>query len=194
MFCVTKWASAHFFLCFVAERPCHSQALNNERIFGFREVMNDESKAAPDQIEAMVEALLKAEGLELVDLEFRKEARGWVLRIFMDKPGGVTLEDCSEINREIGDQIEVNELIPHSYRLEVSSPGLDRPLKKEKDFLGSIGKLIQLSTNVPLEGQTFFKGILLDFQASGGLRLAETKKTWEIPVGLISKARLVFEG
>ena len=145
-------------------------------------------------MEPMVEALLKSEGLELVDLEFRKEARGWVLRIFMDKPGGVTLDDCSEISREIGDQIEVNELIPHSYTLEVSSPGLDRPLKKEKDFLVSIGKLIQLSTSVPLEGRTFFKGILLDFEAAGSLRLAETKKTWEIPVGLISKARLVFEG
>ncbi len=162
--------------------------------FVIREVMDTVSKTAPNQIEAMVEVLLKSEGLELVDLEFRKEARGWVLRIFMDKPGGVTLDDCSEISREIGDQIEVNELIPHSYTLEVSSPGLDRPLKKEKDFLGSIGKLIQLSTSVSWEGQTFFKGILLDFQASGSLRLAETKKTWEIPVGLISKARLVFEG
>jgi ribosome maturation factor RimP len=156
--------------------------------------MNTLSQAVPDRITTMVEALLKVEGLELVDLEFRKEARGWVLRIFMDKPGGVTLDDCSEISREIGDQIEVNELIPHSYTLEVSSPGLDRPLKKEKDFFGSIGKLIQFSTKVPLEGQTFFKGILLDYQVSGLLRLAETKKTWEIPVGIITKARLVFEG
>jgi ribosome maturation factor RimP len=156
--------------------------------------MNIVSQAAPDRIETMVEALLKAEGLDLVDLEFRKEARGWVLRIFMDKPGGVTLDDCSEISRELGDQIEVHELIPHSYTLEVSSPGLDRPLKKEKDFLRSIGKLIQLSTNVPCEGQTFFKGILLDYQTSDCLRLAETKKTWEIPVGSITKARLVFEG
>ena len=161
--------------------------------FLFHEVMDTVSIAAPDQIETMVEGLLKSEGLELVDLEFRKEARGWVLRIFMDKPGGVTLDDCSEISREIGDQIEVNELIPHSYTLEVSSPGLDRPLKKEKDFLGSIGKLIQFSTRIPVDGQTFFKGILLDFQASGALRLAGTKKTWEIPVGIISKARLVFE-
>lgn len=152
------------------------------------------SKTTPDRIEALVEALLKAEGLELVDLEFRKEARGWVLRIFMDKPGGVTLDDCSDLSREIGDQIEVNEVIPHSYTLEVSSPGLDRPLKKEKDFLRSIGKLIQLSTKVPLEGQTFFKGILLDFQGSGILRLAENKKTWEIPADHITKARLVFEG
>jgi ribosome maturation factor RimP len=156
--------------------------------------MNTVSKVALDQIEPMVETLLRAEGLELVDLEFRKEARGWVLRIFMDKPGGVTLDDCSEISREIGDQVEVNELIPHSYTLEVSSPGLDRPLKKEKDFLHSIGKLIQLSTKVPLEGQTFFKGILLDYRVSDSLCLAETKKNWEIPVDLITKARLVFEG
>ncbi|MBI4764067.1 MAG: ribosome maturation factor RimP [Deltaproteobacteria bacterium] len=156
--------------------------------------MDSLSKTNPERIESLVEALLKAEGLELVDLEFRKEARGWVLRIFMDKPGGVTLDDCSDLSREIGDQIEVNELIPHSYTLEVSSPGLDRPLKKEKDFLRSIGKMIQLSTKVPWEGQTFFKGILLDFQVSGALRLAETKKTWEIPVTHITKARLVFEG
>ena len=147
-----------------------------------------------ERLEVLVEALLKAEGLELVDLEFRKETRGWILRIFMDKSGGVTLDDCSDLSREIGDQIEVNELIPHSYTLEVSSPGLDRPLKKEKDFLRSIGKMIQLSTKIPLEGHSFFKGILLDFQVSGVLRLAETKRTWEIPVDYITKARLVFEG
>lgn len=156
--------------------------------------MSTLSDPTRDRIESLVEALLKAEGLELVDLEFRKEARGWVLRIFMDKPGGVTLDDCSDLSREIGDQIEVNDLIPHSYTLEVSSPGLDRPLKKEKDFLRSIGKLIQISTNIPLEGRTFFKGILLDFQVSGALRLAENKKIWEIPVDHITKARLVFEG
>ncbi len=145
------------------------------------------------QIEGMVESLLKAEGLELIDLEFRKEGRGWVLRIFMDKPGGVTLDDCAEISRQLGDQLEVDDLIPQAYILEVSSPGLGRPLKKEKDFFQSIGKMIQFSTSVPLEGQAFFKGILLDYQASGCLRLAENKKTWEIPVGSITKARLVFE-
>jgi ribosome maturation factor RimP len=145
------------------------------------------------QIEGVVESLLKAEGLDLIDLEFRKEGRGWVLRIFMDKPGGVTLDDCAGISRQLGDQFEVDDVIPHAYTLEVSSPGLDRPLKKEKDFLHSIGKMIQFSTIAPLERQTFFKGILLDYQASGCLRLAENKKTWEIPVASITKARLVFE-
>ncbi len=156
--------------------------------------MSSLSKETLDQIKVSVEALLKAEGLELIDLEFRKEGRGWMLRIFMDKPGGVTLEHCVEISRQLGDIIEVEELIPHAYTLEVSSPGLDRPLKNEKDFLRSVGKLIQLSTNSPFQGQTFFKGILLDYQVSGCLRLAEAKKNWEIPVGSIVKARLVFEG
>lgn len=156
--------------------------------------MGSISKVDQDKVEAIVEALLKAEGLELIDLEFRKEGRGWVLRIFMDKPGGVTLDDCAEISRQLGDRLEVDDLIPHAYILEVSSPGLDRPLKKEKDFLRSIGKLIQFSTNAPFEGQTFFKGILLNYQAAGCLSLAETKKIWEIPVGSVAKARLVFEG
>jgi ribosome maturation factor RimP len=156
--------------------------------------MNSLSKETQDQIRGTAEALLKAEGMELIDLEFRKEGRGWVLRIYMDKPGGVTLDDCADISRQLGDILEVEELVPHSYTLEVSSPGLDRPLKNERDFIKSLGKLIQLSTNIPYQGQTFFKGILLDYQTSGCLRLAEPKKILEIPVGSIIKARLVFEG
>jgi ribosome maturation factor RimP len=156
--------------------------------------MDRESKTASEQLREMVEPLLESEGMELIDLEYRKEGRGWVLRIFMDKPGGVTLDDCAEFSRQLGDVIDVEELIPQAYTLEVSSPGLDRPLKTEKDFLKSIGRMIQLSTNLPLEGRTFFKGILLEYQASACLRLAETKKIWEIPAASVVKARLVFEG
>jgi ribosome maturation factor RimP len=156
--------------------------------------MSNMAKVDLKRLEQTVEALLSAEGKELVDMEFRREARGWILRIFMDKPGGVTLDDCAEISREIGDQIEVETLIPHSYILEVSSPGLDRPLKKEKDFQRSIGKVIQLSTTLPVEGQSFFKGILLQYLSSDRMLLAGTQKTWEIPVDLVTKARLVFEG
>ena len=156
--------------------------------------MSSLSQEIQDQIKGTVETLVEAEGLELIDLEFRKEGRGWVLRIFMDKPGGVTLDDCTDMSRQLGDVLEVAELIPHSYTLEVSSPGLDRPLKNEKDFLRSVGKLIQLSTISSFQGQTFFKGTLLDYQVSGCLPLAEAKEILEIPVGSIGKARLVFEG
>jgi ribosome maturation factor RimP len=156
--------------------------------------MDSESIVLLEKIKGTVEPILESEGMELIDLEHRKEGRGWVLRIFMDKPGGVNLDDCAEMSRQLGDLIEVEELIPHAYTLEVSSPGLDRPLKTEKDFLRSVGKLIQLSTNLPVEGRTFFKGILLEYQASANLRLADAKKISEIPASSVVKARLVFEG
>lgn len=140
------------------------------------------------------QTLLNAEGLELVDLEFRREGRGWVLRLFMDKPGGITLDDCAAVSREWGDQLDVEDLIPFRYTLEVSSPGLDRPLKKDADFLRHIGKTIQLTTTTPVAGQGFFKGRLLDYQPAGRLLLADRKNIWEIPTTLIAKARLVFEG
>jgi ribosome maturation factor RimP len=147
-----------------------------------------------EQIKGMAETLTKESGLELVDLEFRREGRGWVLRMLIDKSGGVTLDDCAAVSRELSDQIDVEDLIPSRYTLEVSSPGLDRPLKREEDFLKQLGKTIQLSTSAPLDGQSFFRGKMMDYQKGGLLLLADKKKIWEIPVSLIAKARLVFEG
>jgi ribosome maturation factor RimP len=156
--------------------------------------MNRLSKTEVEKIAEVAEALLQTEGMGLVDWQFRKEGRTWVLRIFIDKPGGVTLDDCADISRQLGDQIEVHDLIPHAYTLEVSSPGLDRPLKKDRDFLQSLGKVIQLNTHAPLEGQSFFRGVLTDYTPGGILRLEEKKKIWDIPVSTVAKARLVFEG
>ncbi len=146
------------------------------------------------KIKAMAEALLQEEKMELVDMELLREGRGWVLRLFIDKVGGITLDDCASVSRQLGDQLEVEDLIPFRYTLEVSSPGLDRPLKKDQDFLRHIGKQVQVITRSPWEGRSFFKGKMLDYQVSGTLSLAEKDKVWEIPVSLIAKARLVFEG
>lgn len=146
------------------------------------------------KIKAMAEALLQEEKMELVDMELLREGRGWVLRLFIDKVGGITLDDCASVSRQLGDQLEVEDLIPFRYTLEVSSPGLDRPLKKDQDFLRHIGKQVQVITRSPWEGRSFFKGKMLDYQVSGTLSLAEKNKVWEIPVSLIAKARLVFEG
>lgn len=88
----------------------------------------------------LIEPGLLSNGLELVDVEFKKEGRNWVLRIFLDKEGGVTLEDCQKISRLAGDLIEVEGIIEPVYTLEVSSPGLNRVLKKEKDFIKFSGK------------------------------------------------------
>ena len=147
-----------------------------------------------NKIKALAETLLQEEKMELADMELLREGRGWVLRLFIDKTGGITLDDCASVSRQFGDQLEVEDLIPFRYTLEVSSPGLDRPLKKDQDFLRHIGNQIQVITRSPWEGRSFFKGKMLDYQVSGTLSLAEKKKVWEIPVSLIAKARLVFEG
>ena len=147
-----------------------------------------------NRIKALAETLLQEEKMELADMELLREGRGWVLRLFIDKTGGVTLDDCASVSRQFGDQLEVEDLIPFRYTLEVSSPGLDRPLKKDRDFLRHIGNQIQVVTRSPWEGRSFFKGEMLAYQVSGTLSLVEKKKVWEIPVSLIAKARLVFEG
>jgi ribosome maturation factor RimP len=147
-----------------------------------------------NNIKALAENLLQEEKMELADMELQREGRGWVLRLFIDKTGGITLDDCASVSRQFGDQLEVEDLIPFRYTLEVSSPGLDRPLKKDQEFLRHIGNQVQVITRSPWEGRSFFEGKMLDYQVSGALSLAEKKKVWEIPVSLIAKARLVFEG
>ena len=93
-----------------------------------------------ENIIALVEPVLEAQGLDLVDLEFARMGSRWLVRIYMDREGGVTLQDCSDMSRLIGDILDVNDLPPGPYNLEVSSPGLDRPLKREKDFIKYKGK------------------------------------------------------
>jgi len=152
------------------------------------------SEEAFNKIKALAETLLRIEKMELADMELLRMGRGWALRLFIDKTGGITLDDCASVSRQFGDQLEVEDLIPFRYTLEVSSPGLDRPLKKDQDFLRHIGNQIQVITRSPWEGRSFFEGKMLDYQVSGALSLAEKKRVWEIPVSLIAKARLVFEG
>ncbi len=113
-----------------------------------------------EQLRAVVDPVLRGEGCELVDLEYRREGRGRVLRIFMDKPGGVRLADCQRVSEQVGDILDVENLIPHAYTLEVSSPGLERPLTRPEDFLRFAGRAVRVSTFAPVEGQRHFAGTL----------------------------------
>jgi ribosome maturation factor RimP len=97
-------------------------------------------------IEALVMPILTELGMELVDLEFKREGHSWFLRMFIDRPGGVTLDDCAEASREVSAILEVEDPIEAPYRLEVSSPGIDRPLKKPADFERFAGQLIKIRT------------------------------------------------
>ena len=145
-----------------------------------------------ESIEELVTPVLNENRLELVDIEYKKEGKNWFLRIFIDKEGGVTVDDCSNVSRQIADLIEVEEIVPSSYTLEVSSPGLDRPLKKEKDFLRFKGQRAHVTTFTPIDHQKNFKGTIRDFQ-NDVLFLEIDNQRVEIPKNLIAKARLEIE-
>ncbi|MBI2789372.1 MAG: ribosome maturation factor RimP [Elusimicrobia bacterium] len=112
------------------------------------------------EIEALLTPLIEQEGGELVDLQWRKEGPQWVLRLFLDKPNGITLDDCAYFSDRVGATLDEGDKITKSYVLEVSSPGLDRVIKKDKDFERFAGKPVKLRLKLPENGQRRFAGVL----------------------------------
>ncbi len=106
-----------------------------------------------EKIEVLLLPLLEELNLELVDIEYRREPQGWVLRFFLDKEGGITLDDCAMASRQISSLLDVEDIIPTAYNLEVSSPGLERPLKKHADFERFAGHLVKIKTIDPIESE-----------------------------------------
>ncbi len=109
------------------------------------------SSTVIEKVEALVEPILEDLNMELVDLEYRREQRGWVLRLFIDQEGGVNLDDCANVSREVSAILDVDDVVPNAYHLEVSSPGLNRPLKKEKDFERFAGRLVRIKMSFPID-------------------------------------------
>lgn len=101
--------------------------------------------------EELLLPLVEAQNFELVDVEYVKEAGSWYLRAYIDKEGGITVDDCEVISRAFSDKLDEEDFIEDSYILEVSSPGLGRPLKKEKDFVRSMGKELEIRTYRPID-------------------------------------------
>ena len=144
------------------------------------------------EVRQVVEPILQSQGTALVDLEYQRESRGWVLRIYIDQEGGVTVEDCAEVNREVGATLEVRNLIANPYVLEVSSPGLTRPLKKAEDFIKYQTRLVKVKTAKPIEGRRNFKGTLLGLEGER-VRLMVEGRIYEVPLQGITKANLEIE-
>lgn len=115
------------------------------------------------QTEELLEPIVTGYGFELVDVEYVKEAGNWYLRAYIDKPGGITVDDCEAVSRRFSDVLDEKDYIEDSYIFEVSSPGLGRPLKKEKDFVRSIGKEVEVRTYRAINRQKEFTGILREF-------------------------------
>ena len=140
----------------------------------------------------LIKPTLEGNGIELVDVEYKKTGKTWVLRVFIDKNQGVTVYDCQELSREIEDLIEIHELIDDHYVLEVSSPGLDRPLKKAADFLRNKGKRIQVKTYSPINNKKENAGTVIDF-VNGTLFLEDKKNILKISLTEIAQAKLIIK-
>lgn len=113
--------------------------------------------------EALVLPIIEANKFELVDVEYVKEAGNWYLRVYVDKEGGIAVDDCEVVSRALSDKLDVDDFIEDSYILEVSSPGLGRPLKKEKDYIRSIGKEVDIHLYKSIEKQKEFTGVLKSY-------------------------------
>mgnify|MGYP000353508933 CR=1 FL=1 len=122
------------------------------------------SNKIKDIVEELTLPIVEKYSFELVDVEFVKEGRNWYLRVYIDKPGGITIDDCQKVNEELGDELDRVDPIPHSYILEVSSPGIDRPLKKQRDFERAIGENIQVKLFRPVDNKKTYEGKLIDFK------------------------------
>jgi ribosome maturation factor RimP len=144
---------------------------------------------------AVCEPLIAAEGLELLELEFVREHGGWVLRLFIDKPGGVVgVDECAQASHAVDRALDVEDVVPHEYNLEVSSPGLDRPLKKPAHFEAVKGKTVRVKTFAPLfePPRKNFLGTLTTVSAESIVVDVEGAGTFAIPFKDIARANLEF--
>jgi ribosome maturation factor RimP len=130
--------------------------------------------------------------MELVEIEYRREARGWILRLYIDKEGGVTLDDCTRISQEVGRILDVEDFILVPYTLEVSSPGLSRPLKSEKDFIKYRNRLIRIKTVEPIENRRKFKGKLLGI-SENRIEIELEERVFKIPLSNVARANLEID-
>jgi ribosome maturation factor RimP len=139
-------------------------------------------------------------GLEIFDVQFRREAAGMVLRVQIDRPGpaataedSVSIEDCSRVSRDLSALLDVEDVIPSKYTLEVSSPGLDRPLRSAADFQRFAGRWAKIVMREAVDGQSYFKGRLRGVESETVLIEAEDGRQHRVPVGVIARANLEVE-
>ena len=152
------------------------------------------------QVRDLVARVAAGYGLEVFDVQFRREAQGMVLRVQIDRPGpaasadeSVSVEDCAHVSRDLSAILDVEDVVPTAYTLEVSSPGLDRPLRHEADYRRFAGRRAKIVMREKVDGQGFFKGTLRGVEGSDVVIDADDHKTHRVPVGVITRANLEVE-
>lgn len=145
------------------------------------------------QVEALLQPVARRMGLETVDVQIHGEAHRTVLRVLMDRPdGGITVGECAKVSEQLGRQLDLYDLFPHTYTLEVSSPGLDRPLRTDAEFRRFSGRRAEVMTAEPVHGQRRHRGIILGV-VGDALLLAVDEAQVQIPKAQIVGARLIVE-
>jgi ribosome maturation factor RimP len=150
------------------------------------------SKEIIDRVNGIATSILFNQGMELVEIEYRREAKGWVLRLLIDKEGGVSINDCTRVSQEIGRSLDVEDFILTPYTLEVSSPGLTRPLKSEKDFIKYRNYLIKVKTFDPIGNRRRFKGKLLGI-SENRIGIEVDGGVIHIPLANVARANLEID-
>ncbi|MEN8141142.1 MAG: ribosome maturation factor RimP [Thermodesulfobacteriota bacterium] len=153
--------------------------------------MTDEARQAVWQrIEGVVRPVLRDLGLELVELLYRPESHGWVVRIYIHKPGGVSIDDCTRVSREVSVILDVEDFIPQRYALEVSSPGLERPLRTARDFERNLGSKVRL-TLAGDDGTMALQATIKNV-AGDDITVENNKEVLVFPIGQLLKAKLII--
>lgn len=144
-------------------------------------------------VEGLVNPIVDELNLELVEIEYVKEGSSWYLRVFIDKDEGVDIEECGIVSERLSEKLDEVDPIPYNYFLEVSSPGAERPLKKEKDYQKAIGKNIFVKVYEPIDGEKTFEGKLTDYNHEHltiEIKVKTRKKQVQIPTEKVASARL----
>ena len=156
-----------------------------------------------ERLDALLAPVARAHGAEIVDVELKNESGGWVLRIFVEKAGSaeknatihdaaIDLEMCANVARDVSPALDVVDLVPHRYHLEVSSPGVERPLKTARDFVRFSGQKAKIKLRAPLRGQHVIVGQIASVE-EGKISLTDGRQTYDFALHDVSTARLVFE-
>ena len=150
----------------------------------------------PEQVQEEIEKIVSSEGLELVHIDYHRQSRGYLLRVDIDKEGGVTLDDCQLVSQQISTFLDVHDVVPTEYELQVSSPGLDRKFYKESDYQKFLGRLVRVKTSKAIRGLHVIVGRLKEFDGRKIVVADPAVKrdpNYEIPMDVIKEARLEVE-
>jgi len=146
-----------------------------------------------EKVRALLEPITSERGYFVLEMSYKREGAQFALRIVLDRDGGITMGECAQVNSELSELLDKDDTITERYLIEVSSPGLDRKLKTDRDFMWAVGKDITVSTYAPLDGKNAFRGTLLGL-GDGTVVINENGISAEIPRKKVASARLTFSG